>query len=69
MTNAALLEHMLISVSRPIIFLTLDTIVVRMGGVESGVGLTWQLIRARCLLARGDCGGVVRHYSIETRGF
>ena len=27
-TNAALLEHMLISVSRPIIFLTLDTILV-----------------------------------------
>lgn len=81
MMNAALLEHMLISGSWPIIFLTLETggqskEVSNTGHVlgeqEKGRGfekLTRELGLSRGLLSRRDSCGIVRHGDGGVSGF
>lgn len=63
MTKVALLEHMLISLSTAIIFLTRDTMtLIRLAVGSPGSGMpTWKLSSSRRLLTRRECRAVVRH--------
>lgn len=61
MTKAALLEHIDISESWLMIFLTRDTEFVSWDWGLIWVRLTWELSLSRGLLSRRDGTGVVRH--------